>query len=477
MIANDKNIIYNTKIFEEKSDVENDKEKNYKIIVRELKQGKDRKIVDKKKEEKLIWTVILRYKVDDRPQEVIMGTLGEVLERKEKAKTIIKLIEKQLKENSMEKKGYDSFEQLFKYIKGESIPFSFTLEGMDVLSSKSKDNVLIERTVIENRHGEMQNIYSNEDMERIKEKRNSQLSTYIREQKKLERWNERKSKILDRLEPLDKEKFLEGERITQFIREQEDILSKRELAVRYLTDDQEEISDKENSKSKLLKGYIKIKEKGLAIDAKMTLETIENEYYKSIRENSGDITEAQYKGLELIDSYKNFFDLVKMGKDWNARLVALKLKKINFDVLEKLFTKYRGEDIELLEYLKLKEKMINNVGTDTIELDYNQSDSVKELYDFLLHSSIREKTKSDDEFLISRVYEEGIKKELLEQDYDSLELYNHYAKKSGMYTVELPDNKNLNVNREKTSNVVKEILDGSYNDSKQNKEQEGEPEK
>ena len=139
----------------------------------------------------------------------------------------------------------------------------------------------------------------------------------------------------------------------------------------------------------------------------MTLETIENEYYKSIRENSGDITEAQYKGLELIDNYKNFFDLVKVGKDWNARLVALKLKKINFDVLEKLFTKYRGEDIELLEHLKLKEKMINDVGTDTIELKYNQSDSVKELYDFFLHSRIREKTKSDDEFLISRVYEEA----------------------------------------------------------------------
>lgn len=465
MEANDKDIIYSTKIFEEEKDAENSNTKNYNIIIRELKR--------KKEENKFIWTVVLNYEIDGKPQEVIMGTLGDTNERKAKAKKIIELIEKQLKENSMEKDGYKSFEQLSKYVKNENIPFLLTMEGMDILSTKSKDKTLIEKTVSESRHGEMQSKFTLDEMKKKKEEKNAQLAVYIREQRKLEKWKERRTKILENLEPSKREAFLEGERITQFIQDQEiNIISKRDTVVRYLTEENEGIEDKENPKAILVKGYIKLKEKGIAIDTKKTLEEIENEYYKNIRENSGEITEKQYKGLEILDNYKNFFDLVKLGKDWNARLVALKLKKINFEPLGKLFGKYRGEDTELLEYFKLKEKMVKETGTDTIELEYNQNDSVRELYDFLLYSSIRKETAKDDEFFISRIYDERIKRELLEYNYENIELYNYYAQKSGINIYELPEIKSKNIDKNKVPKVVKEISDGLYIDEKQKKQQQ-----
>ena len=44
-----------------------------------------------------------------------------------------------------------------------------------------------------------------------------------------------------------------------------------------------EENSNENPKLQLLKGYIQTKEKGLAIDAKVILEKLEDRYYNEIR--------------------------------------------------------------------------------------------------------------------------------------------------------------------------------------------------
>lgn len=464
-----KNIEYSTKIFEATTE---EREKP-KIVLRELKKEEDR-----------VWTIILKYKtLGNILQEVIMGTLGDTNERKKKAVEIINLIRGQLEENVTSETGYKHYEKLSQYVQSENIPFRLTMEGADILSSKSKENIEIKRTCKENRQGKIEELFDKEEIKQMKEGKNSELNEYIKQQRSVQKWEERREKILNSFDTDEKRQtFLKGEKITEFLKEaDEDAETQKNIVADYLLEayDDENKDEKENPRLNLLKGYLKIKEKGLAIDVKKSLEDLENKYYKAIKEKKGEISEDDYSKLEVIDDYKTFFDLVKTGKDWNARLFALKLKKIDFNGLRKIFEAIRSEDKELLKYFTIKERMINDVKTDNIEVDYNQYDSVKELYEFLLHSSVREETKEDDERVISSIYEH-VKREIIASNIDEMEIYNHYAEKSDISVYALPKNKekarqmpisNITI---KICNDINDTVDLENNQEEKNVQEEAE---
>lgn len=425
-----KNIEYSTKIFE----VTTEEREKPKIVLRELT-----------KEENRVWTIILKYKtLGNIPQEVIMGTLGDTNERKKKAIDIINLIRGQLEENVTFETGYENYEKLSKYVQSENIPFKLTMEGTDILSCKSKESIQIRRTCKENSQGKIESLFGKEELDQMRKERKSEITEYIQQKRIVQKWEERREKILKSFDTEEKKQaFLKGEKITEFLKEtDEDIEFQKDITADYLLEayDDENQNENENPRLNLLKGYLKIKEKGIAIDVKKALEDIENNYYKAIKEKKGEISEEDYAKLGVIDDYKTFFDLVKTGKDWNARLFALKLKKIDFKGLKKIIETIRSEDKELLKYFSIKERMINEVKTDNIEVDYNQYDSVKELNKFLLHSSVRAKTAEDDEHVISGIYQH-IKREIIASNLDEIELYNHYAEKSDIAVYALPRDK------------------------------------
>lgn len=416
-------IKYSTNILEEK-----DGREKPKIILRELTDEKNH-----------VWTIIFKFKtLDNISQEVIMGTLDDTPERKEKAIEIINLIRGQLEENLIAKEGYKNYEELSSYVKSENIPFILTPEGTNILSCKSKDVVEIKRTYKENDNGEIVSLYEKEDIDQMKTNQNAELNEYIKQKRLIQKWEERREKILKILD-IDEKKhdFIKGENITEFLKTTDkDINKQKDIVADYLLEATEE-NVEENPKLSLLKVYLKIKEKGIAIDIKRVLESLENNYYKNIKERQGKISQEDYNKLEIIDDYKTFFDLVKTAKDWNARVFALKLKRINFSNLKKIVQTVKNNDPELIQYLDLKERMITEVQTDNIEVDYNKHNSVKELDKFLVHSSVREKTKEDDEHVISGIYQ-YVKREIIASNFKEMELYNHYAEKSDIPVYQLP---------------------------------------
>lgn len=453
-----KNIQYSTRLFEKKSEDSGEKPT---IILRDLIKEKEGK------EEKNIWTIILKYEIKGAPQEVVMGMLGDTAERKDKAKEIINLIIKQLEENVISQAGYEHYTKLSQYVQTENIPFRLTMEGIEILSSKSKENISIPRTYYINTQGKLDCRYTQKELEEMKEQRKTGISEYMKKQRILQKWNERRTKILESFNgEKQKQSFLKGEGITEFINKTDkNKNAKKDIIAEYLLESFEK-DDKDSPRFNLAKGYLNIKEKGIVIEIKRNLEDIENRYYKAIEENKGNVSLEEYNRLETIEDYKNFFDLVKVGKDWNARL-NFKIKKIDFDTLRKLFKAINYNDKEVLEYLDLKEDMIKDIQTEEIEADYNKHDSVKELYKFLLHSSIREKTQDDDEHIVSGIYDH-VKREIIENNYEEVELYNHYAEKSEMPICNLPQTK-----KEKPlSSIAKKICEDIDSKNKEENKEE-----
>lgn len=436
-------IEYSTKLFDEKKMEEREEPK---VILRQL--------IDD--EENNMWTIILKYKtLDNIPQEVIMGTIDNTPQRKEKAIEIITLMIGQLKENTISDSGYENYEKLSQYIASENIPFKLTMEGTDILASKSQEKKAITRTCFENERGKIENLFAKEDLEKMKSERKNELIEYMNKKKQIKRWKERREKILKSIEPKEKQKFLKGEKITEFVKEtDEDIKAKKDIVADYLLEAFEEEKSDKNPKYTLVKSYLNIKEKGIAIDIKRKLESIERTYFNAIKENKGVFSLEEFKNMEKIADYKNFFDLIKNGQDWNARLFALRLKKLDFTVLKNLIKAVDNKDTELMQYIDKKENMINELQTNSIDVDY-EYDSVKEMYKFLLHSSVREKTKTDDEHVILGVYPH-IVREIIESNVDAVELYNNYAEKSNMYVCEIPKVKKITEERP-LSKVVKNI--------------------
>lgn len=459
-----KNIQYSTKIFEKTEDPN----KKPKLLLREV-------IKDENKKENHFWAVILKYTIDNIPQEVIMGTLGNTNDRKEKAVEIINFIGKQLEENTIPEAGYDYYKELYNYLKTLNIPFKFTMEGLNILANKRKEKSNMVRTYYPDKQGKIQCAYPEEAVITIAEQKMQKLLEEANKMEELGKWRERRKKILNSFNTKEKrQELLKGEGITLFIQEtDENIETQKNIVFDYLQEGLEDSSN-ENPKFKLFKRYLLKKEKGLAIAAKVTLEELEDKYYNEIRKKGGNFTQEELDWLALIKEYGKFFDLVKVGRDWNARLeFSLQIK--DFNILKKIFEEKK--DKELLEYLDLKEKMINEVKLAEIEVDFNKYDSVKELNKFLINASEREINSSkraidyskiliegeieieevNEQEFVSQMYEH-VKRLIIESNFDSLELYNKYAEKSNRPVCPLPEKKRIS--KEKyISNIVEKIYE------------------
>lgn len=470
-----KNILYSTNVIKIKDEKTEDNT--------EQKNSKDTKLILRpvKKDEDNYWAIILKYKIDDGiPQEVIMGTvkLDGNSDLKNKTVDIIDLIMEQLQENANNGLGYSSYEKLYEYVDKNNIEFNLTMEGQEILTSKSKEKIKIPRTYFENKQGKIESLYKEEELEKLKEKIKNELDVYMNKIREKEKWIKRREKILSSLHKTKEDiTFLKGEKITNFIQEADkDINLQKNMVADYyleifkdekkytneiLQDKKDYIEQKDDEENLLeaAKKYNIIKEKGLAIDANIILDTLENKCYSKIEEKNGKVTPDLLKVIDQIQAYQGFFNLVKQGRDWNARLKALKINNINFKSMKDLIKTIGYNDKELLQYIDLKEKMVNELQLDSIDVEYKKDSSIGEMYDFLLHSSIRENTKNQDEKEISKCYTKYIREKLIESNFDELNLYNHYAEGSNRPVCLLPEEQSdLQTEQAKNfSNVVKSI--------------------
>lgn len=478
-----KKIVYSTKLYEI-----GEKEKP-KIILRDLKGKEDKKS---------IWAIILGYEIDDIHQEVILGTLEDTTERLDKARKIINLVDEQLKDNFYQKEGYKAYEKIAKYVINEKIPFKFTLEGLDILSDKTKEKIQIDRTYFENSDGNLQGIFTKEQLEKMKEEKSSGLLNYIKEQKRIQKWNERREKLLSVLDDKEKEAFLKGEKIVEYIKEnKEKTENKEELCSNYLIEALEKNEDK--SKIDLAKAYLEMKEKGFAINIKIVLEAQRDRCYQKIQdENNKEKENGQQerqininKLLSLIDrinEYMNLFELIKAGRDWNARF-TYKNKKINFSEINELCKIYNKEDKDIIKYLELKENVMQTVDLKKIETNYKDSENIKKLYQFLLKTNVKDYTNPDmysaknvvisnSKHLYKGLYEHIIR-ELVEYNIESVKTFNKYAEKSeGVYTYPVTQKKEP---IRDFSTIIKEMseeltskIEISKEDNKEKKQEEEE---
>ena len=190
------------------------------------------------------------------------------------------------------------------------------------------------------------------------------------------------------------------------------------------------------NEDELLNEYIKIKEKGIASDINKALEGLEEKLTAEIQKKMDEQKESKetetkdYAQVRLLQGYEHFFNLVKNGMDRTARFYAINEEKINFDVLEKLFVKYNEK--EMLEYIQLKQEMLKETNTEDIKNKEHEYPGIRNLYEFLLNSSVRERTKEDDENMFLKVFDKA-KRKMLENNTDEINLYNSYAKRFKIY--------------------------------------------
>lgn len=413
---------------------------------------------------------ILKYKYKGIDQEVIIATMDKAGNHIENAKNIIELIESQLEANFKGKTDYKKFEQLRNYINKSQSPFSFTMEGSDIyFCAKEGDNVF-KRTYYERinkfKKNTIECLYTDDEMKRMKKERQDRTQQLVNKIEKNTKWKKRRELILQKL-PTEEEKiqFLQGEKISEIFQENEEciITNRRDVVADYLIENYENANDENSDGFKDLEKYLEIKEKGLSIDAKIILERIQNKYFENIQEKGGEISPKDERTMNTLDNYKSFFELIKTGRDFNARFLALKWKKIDFGIVNKFFELYSQKDVELLNYLQLKEDVINDiqiqekVGLD----DYKKHESIRNLYNFLAHSHLRNYTKDDDKEFMLDTYDK-MREEVVNNNIESVEKYNYYAEKNGLFICPV-DSKKRNKEIQNESTTVKRLYEVDSN--------------
>lgn len=455
-----KKVLYSTEAIDEN---DNTSLKSGRLGIKEIKNDKD--------DSKQIWGIILKYELDGEQQEITIATLGEIEGLVEKAKAINELLEKQLIANKHEEKGFKYYEQLQSYLKSERIPFSLTVEGTEVLSYKKKEKTEIDTTYSVDTNGRLYTEFTEKQLEDMKKNNNSELLKYFIHQKNIEKWKERKEKILNTLDPEEKEKFLKGEKITQYIEETTKTPeTKKTLAGDYLIEALEENQD--THKLELAKGLFAMQDKGFAIDVKVVLEKQRDKLYNAIQEEKTDkkTMDAVLQLLTRMDEYAILFDLVKDGKQLNARY-RYEWKKLNLSEVKALCKSYNPEDKEIQKYIDLKEKTLQDKTLNKVEKEnnYNDSENMKQLYKFLMRAKVRDYTNTDGlysaknividngNYLSNRLYEHIIR-ELAEYNLENIETYNKYAKKSeGIFVYDVNNKENGKEPIRTFSNTVKQI--------------------
>ena len=392
-------------------------------------------------------------------EEVIIGKLKNTNRAFEKAREIKELIENQLIENSKGQGKLQAFRQLNRLVNENNLQFEFTMEGTDIITYSGEESIAVRRTYYEKENAYKNScikcLFSSEEMERFAKERKNNNIQLLNKFDMNEKWKRRREFILKRQETdADKKLFLEGEKISKIIEEADDenvLKNYKDVVADYITENYQKYGnltdgEEKDSATREFQEYVNLKEKGIAIDAKILLEEVQNKIEKKFVEQrkeknmTKEEIEKQIETENTFNSYARFFDLIKGGRELNARIVA-KLTKIDFTKMKRIFSKFHKDD-EILKYIDLKEKEIREMQDETYVLsvstyeDYNK-DSVKELNSFLIRSSIREHTRQDDEEKILDTFDQ-MKVELIKHNIEALKKYKYYAEKNGLYTCSLP---------------------------------------
>lgn len=402
-------------------------------------------------------------------EKVIIGKLKNTNRAFEKAREIKELIENQLIENSKGQGKLQAFRQLNRLVNENNLQFEFTMEGTDIITYSGEESIAVRRTYYEKENAYKNScikcLFSPEEMEKFAKERKNNNIQLLNKFDMNEKWKRRRELILKRQETdEDKKLFIEGEKISKIIEEANDeyvLKNYKDVVADYIIEKYQTYGnltdgEEKDSATREFQEYVNLKEKGIAIDAKILLEEVQNKIEKKFVEQrkeknmTKEEIEKQIETENTFNSYARFFDLIKGGRELNARIVA-KLTKIDFTKMKRIFSKFHKDD-EILKYIDLKEKEIREMQDETYVLsvstyeDYNK-DSVKELNSFLIRSSIREHTRQDDEEKILDTFDQ-MKVELIKHNIEALKKYNYYAEKNGLYTCSLPkeDDKKGEVN-------------------------------
>lgn len=436
---NNKNYIeYSTKIFDSIN------KERPSFILKDLEVKNDKGDINR------ILAIILKYKINSKEQEAVIGTIQNTTDRTEKAKTIIQYLTEQFHENFDEKPGFDGYYKLMQYKKKDGVPFELTVEGTNMLAIKDKNNVKIAKTFAINENGKMNKIFVDEDIEIMKKQQNTEMLKYIKEKEQEKKWNVRRERILNQLEKESKEekqKFINGEKITKFINDtNEDNDKKRELVGDYLV---ECFESNDDNKVNLANGYAQMQEKAYAINVRVALEEQRDKCYKliQIEQDKQNVNEVQVgKILNLIDNineYLNLFELIKEKRNWNANF-TYKAKKMDFKEVKRLCEIYNPNDKEIVKYLDLKEKTLSDekLNKSGKENEYKDSETMQNLDEFLVKSCVQDYTKPSDlysaknvviengKYMVKKIYDHLVR-EMVDYNSDILSVYNKYAEKSG----------------------------------------------
>lgn len=393
-------------------------------------------------------------------EEVIIGKLKNTNRAFEKAREIKELIENQLIENSKGQGKLQAFRQLNRLVNENNLQFEFTMEGTDIITYSGEESIAVRRTYYEKENAYKNScikcLFSPEEMEKFAKERKNNNIQLLNKFDMNEKWKRRRELILKRQETdEDKKLFIEGEKISKIIEEANDeyvLKNYKDVVADYIIEKYQtygNLTDGEEKEkaTREFQEYVNLKEKGIAIDAKILLEEVQNKFEeKFIKQNDKEkVSEEemfrQSRTMNTLYNYARFFDLIKNGRELNARIYAAKLVKIDFSMMKNIFNSFH-KDEELLKYIDLKEKEIREMQDKTYVLsvstyeDYNK-DSVKELNSFLIRSSIREHTRKDDEEKILDTFDQ-MKVELIKHNIEALKKYKYYAEKNGLYTCSLP---------------------------------------
>lgn len=351
-----KNILYSPKIFDDKNEP---KIQFYKFQ-------------DSQNGNRDIGVFILKYIIDDIPQEVIIGTLENEKGAFESAKYIKTFVEQQLKQNSNEKGNLTNLRKLEQYIENNKIPFNFTVEGQNIITYNQKENKKFRRTYYEKtneyRNNSMECLYTPEDMEIINGDMEERKRQQRQELEKNEKWQKRRELILKNLTPEEKKLFLQGEKIAKIVSIKDNkkaIEEYKDLIADYLIESYEFYGNSENQeqgkvRNKGFEEYLNLKEKGIALDAKKILGDLQDEQYKSIQRENREPTLQDTITVNSLQNYEKFFDLISDNRESMARILALRITKIDFSVVKQALAKSPNSK-ELLEYIDLKVPMIDDV--------------------------------------------------------------------------------------------------------------------
>ena len=469
---NNKNYIeYSTKIFDSIN------KERPSFILKDLEVKNDKGDINR------ILAIILKYKINSKEQEAVIGTIQSTTDRTEKAKTIIQYLTEQFHENFDEKPGFDGYYKLMQYKKKDGVPFELTVEGTNMLAVKDKKNVRITKTFSNNENGKMNKIFVDEDIEIMKKQQNIEMLKYIKEKEQEKKWNARREKILNQLEKESKEekqKFINGEKITKFINDtNEDNDKKRELVGDYLV---ECFESNDVRKNNLANGYAQMQEKAYAINVRVALEEQRDKCYKliQIEQDKQNVNEVQVgKILNLIDNineYLNLFELIKEKRNWNANF-TYKAKKMDFKEVKRLCEIYNPNDKEIVKYLDLKEKTLSDekLNKSGKENKYKDSETMQNLDEFLVKSCVKDYTKPSDlysaknvviengKYMVKKIYDHLVR-EMVDYNSDILSVYNKYAEKSdGVKTYSVDEHRDK---EREFSKIVKKVSNKIIEDEK-----------